>query len=50
MVLCPTENKNDVEKILRDEYSPCNEDFTIKMVSDIWEVIELLLVENELKP
>jgi hypothetical protein len=50
MVLCPTENKTDVEKILRDEYSPCDDNFQIKMVSDIWEVISILLVENELKP
>ena len=50
MVLCPGENKVDVEKILRDEFSPCDENFTIKMVNDIWEVIEILLVENELKP
>ena len=50
MVLCPTENKNDVEKILKDEKSPCGEYFTIKMVSDIWEIIDILLVENDLKP
>ena len=50
MVLCPTENKNDVEKILRDEFGPCDKDFEIRMVSDIWEVISILLVENELKP
>ena len=48
IVLLPTENKNDVEKILTDENSPNN--FKIKMVSDIWEVIDILLVENELKP
>lgn len=50
MVLCPEENKTDVEQILKDEYSPCNKDFTIKMVSNIWEVIDILLVENDLKP
>ena len=50
MVLCPEENKNDVEQILKDEYSPCDKDFTIKMVSNIWEVIDILLVKNDLKP
>ena len=50
MVLCPVENKVDVDKIIKDEFSPCDDKFTIKMVNDIWEVIKLLLVENELKP
>ena len=50
MVICPKENKNDVEKILKDEFSPCDENFTIKMVENIWEVISILLVENQLEP
>ena len=50
LVLCPYENKNDVDAILKDEFTPIDDNFKIKMVNNIWEVLELLLVENKLEP
>jgi len=46
LVLCPKENKSDVDKIINDEYSPISDDFKIHMVETIWEVLEIMLVEN----
>lgn len=46
MVLCPTENKNDVNKILSDNK---DENFTIKMISNIKEAISILVVDDDKK-
>lgn len=50
LVLCPYENKSDVEDIIKDKFTPINDNFKIKMVNDIWEVLDILLVTNNLKP
>lgn len=50
LVLCPEENKNDVDTILKDEFTPIDDHFQIKMVRNIWEVLDILLVNHTLKP
>ena len=49
LVLCPEQNKHDVEKIINDKFTPICDDFKIKMVSTIWDILEIALCEHQLE-
>ncbi len=48
-VLCPSQNKHDVEKITNDEFTPIDENFKIVMVDNIWDILKIALGENKIK-
>jgi endopeptidase La len=48
-ILCPKENKEDLEKILNDPHYPKDENFTVYMVETIQEVIKYMILDNETK-
>ena len=49
LVLCPEQNRHDVEKIINDKFTPICDDFKIKMVSTIWDILEIALCEHQLE-
>ena len=48
-VLCPRQNKHDVDKIYEDEYTPIDDEFKIIMVDNIWDILKYSLCDNNLK-
>ena len=46
LVLCPKENKKDLEKIRESNYNPEDDNFKIVMVDNIWDVLNYTLVDN----
>ena len=47
LVLCPKDNKKDLEKIRDSNYSPEDKTFKIVMVDNIWEVLKYALVDSD---
>lgn len=45
-VLCPLENKLDLDEILLKFPSLTSEDFTIEMVDNIWDILDKVMVEK----
>jgi ATP-dependent Lon protease len=48
-VLCPSQNKHDVEKITNDKFTPIDDNFKIVMVDNIWDILKIALGENKIK-
>lgn len=48
LVLCPLENKKDLNEILNKYPTIINDKFTIKTVENIWQVLDIVLEENEI--
>ena len=46
LVLCPKENERDLQKILNGNDNPFDSSFKVKMVSNIWEVLKLTLMDK----
>jgi len=49
LVLCPEENTEDLRIIREKEKSPISGDFEVKTVKNIWEILDIVLVENNLE-
>ena len=49
LVLCPEENMEDLRIIREKEKSPISGDFEVKTVKNIWEILDIVLVENNLE-
>lgn len=47
LVLCPKDNKKDLEKIRDSNYNPEDKTFKIVMVDNIWEVLKYALVDSD---
>lgn len=47
LVLCPEENRHDYVEILNDKYSPIDNSFNIQCISNVWEALDIMLVEND---
>ena len=47
LVLCPKENRKDLEKIRDSNYNPEDKTFKIVMVDNIWEVLKYALVDSD---
>jgi ATP-dependent Lon protease len=47
LVLCPKDNKKDLEKIRESNYNPEDKTFKIVMVDNIWEVLKYALVDSD---
>ena len=48
-VLCPSQNKHDVEKITKDKFTPIDDNFKIVMVDNIWDILKIALGDNKIK-
>ena len=46
LVLIPRENEDDLVKIRKDNLSPEDEDFEVKIIDNIYDILENALVEN----
>ena len=49
LALVPKENLEDLEKIRSDNLSPEGDDFEVKIISKISEILEYALVENDVE-
>jgi len=49
LVLIPEENQNDLEIIRKDNLSPEDDTFEVKVIYTIYDILEYALVENNLK-
>jgi len=49
LVLCPSQNENDLIKIRESEHPVENDNFKVIMVDNIWDVIEHALTETDIK-
>ncbi len=47
LVLCPKDNRKDLEKIRDSNFSPEDKTFKIVMVDNIWEVLSYALVDSD---
>ena len=47
LVLCPKDNKKDLEKIRDSNFNPEDKTFKIVMVDNIWEVLKYALVDSD---
>lgn len=45
-ILCPSENKLDLERILKKHTDLCNDGFTVEMVNTIYDVMDKVLQKN----
>ena len=52
LVLCPKQNKDDLEKIIKDKESCIHptkkEDFDVVMVENIWDILDIVLCDNNI--
>jgi len=49
LVLIPRENEEDLIKIRKDELSPEGDDFEVKIIDTIYDILENALVENDIE-
>ena len=49
LALVPEENKEDLEKIRKDNLSPEDDKFEVKLINKISQIINLALVENDVE-
>jgi len=49
LALVPEENKDDLEKMRKDNLSPEDESFEVKLISKISEILTLALIENDVE-
>ena len=49
LVLCPSQNKHDVDKIYKDKFTPIDDNFKIVMVDNIWDILKIALGDNKIK-
>ena len=48
LVLCPEQNSDDVERIRKSKFSPISENFEIKTIKTIWELLDIALCDNDI--
>ena len=46
LVLCPEENKKDLEEIIEKYPNIINDNFKVEIVNNIWQILEKVLIDN----
>ena len=49
LVLCPSQNIDDVERIRNDKFTPVSDDFKIQTVDTIWDILKIALCDHNIK-